>query len=95
MENKINEYLKELEKHNNAGKIEICQKIYGADYNKRYIKIWEAYKNNQNGKSVFCFIDYDGNIYKPAGWNAPAKGIRATIESPVYFMHELYKTYKY
>jgi hypothetical protein len=28
---------------------------------------------------IFCFIDGDGNIYKPASWKAPAKGIRGTL----------------
>ena len=30
-------------------------------------------------RSVFCFVDAEGNIYKPASWKAPAKGVRATL----------------
>lgn len=31
--------------------------------------------------SVHCFVDMDGNIYKAAGYNTPAKGIRGNINN--------------
>ena len=38
--------------------------------------------NPRNGGRVFMFIDREsGAVYKPAGLNAPAKGIRFFIES--------------
>jgi hypothetical protein len=51
---------------------------FGKTQGKKYTKIVAL---NRDGvpSSVYCFIDADGNIYKAAGWNAPAKGIRSTL----------------
>lgn len=31
------------------------------------------------GRSVHCFVDKQGNIFKSASWKIPAKGIRGNI----------------
>ena len=45
---------------------------HSVTYGKKYAKVIT------NG-SVYAFIDEHGNIYKPAGWKAPAKQIRGNI----------------
>jgi hypothetical protein len=42
-------------------------------------KYTRVVQNSVGSRSVFCFIDGDGNIFKPASWKTPAKGIRATL----------------
>jgi hypothetical protein len=52
-----------------------------ADFGPSFIRLWvdsPIYPNSR--KSAYCFLDYQGNIYKAAGWKAPAKGIRGHIE---------------
>jgi hypothetical protein len=46
--------------------------------------------SNSQGKSVYAFVDYDGNIYKPSGWRAPAKGVRGHIDNPIMNSRNLY-----
>jgi len=43
---------------------------------RKYTRIVATYGGQ---RSVYCFIDAEGNIYKAAGWKAPAKGIRANL----------------
>jgi MoaA/NifB/PqqE/SkfB family radical SAM enzyme len=47
-----------------------------AEPGRKYIRIVEDYCGS---RSVYCFLDYDGNIYKSASWKAPAKHIRGTV----------------
>ena len=43
---------------------------------RKYIRIVEEFYGN---RSVYCFLDYDGNIYKSASWKVPAKHIRGSV----------------
>lgn len=50
---------------------------------RRYIRVVKAEKD-RSSRSVFAFIDSDGDVMKPAGWKAPAKahkGKRGNIMS--------------
>lgn len=79
MDNNINEALNKFmntvqEFLTNEYKDSYCKKIITFKEGKKYIKVIE------NGGSVYCFIDkVTGDIYKPAGWNAPAKHARGNI----------------
>ena len=54
-------------------------KTFGYSEGGKYIKVTYGYSGKNDG-SVFAFVDADGNIYKPAGWKTPAKGVRARID---------------
>lgn len=58
--------------------------LYSAERGQKYIRIVGQRRDSSNlpvqyGRSVYCFLDYQGNIYKAAGWKAPAKHIRGSI----------------
>lgn len=46
----------------------------------KYAKLQTVRAACGSGASAYCFIDLsNGNILKPAGWKAPAKGARGNI----------------
>lgn len=100
---KVDAYIAECEKRENARLSESWSNAhpteaapdwflyeYGRDIGKVYIRVWRRNKGNELSKSVFCFIDKCGNIYKPSGWAKPTKGIRATLGNPIYNSAGLY-----
>lgn len=44
----------------------------------KYTRIVQTMRGS-NSRSVYCFVDANGNIYKAAGWKTPAKGVRSTL----------------
>lgn len=58
-------------------------RLYTAQPGSKYIKIVES-GNDGYSTSVYCFLDYEGNIYKAASWKIPAKHIRGSIFDPNY-----------
>jgi len=49
---------------------------FTANMGKKYFKI---VTDNGTQRSVHCFVDLEGNVYKAAGWAAPAKGVRYNL----------------
>jgi hypothetical protein len=47
-----------------------------AEPGRKYIRIVEE---SYGSRSVYCFLDYDGNIYKSASWKTPAKHVRGSV----------------
>ena len=80
----IDNYIKEL--------TEAHDKMYAEQYEnltppkfeytigKKYIRIIRACTYSTS-RSVHCFLDFDGNIYKSASWKTPAKGIRGNVHN--------------
>lgn len=57
------------------------------DQGKRYAKI---VVNGEHQRTVYCFIDKNGDILKSASWKAPAKGVRGNIYVPFGDAIDLY-----
>jgi len=68
---RINLFILQLEgKYGNPNLSYSCQKLY-----KRYRINMLDYSST----SVYGFIDMEGNLYKAASWDTPAKGVRGNI----------------
>lgn len=58
------------------------EQVFSYEKGRKYIRIVQGQKWDgvlSDHRSVFMFIDFEGNIYKAAGWKAPAKYIRGHI----------------
>ncbi len=84
----VDNYCKELTKQHRA-KYPSLKDYYDYSIGKKYIRVIQY----MSGKyaSAFCFIDFEGNLYKSASWNAPAKGIRGHISKPIMDLGGFYK----
>ena len=52
-------------------------KSFTVKMGKKYFKICD--QENGRIRSVYCFVDPDGNILKPNSWNSPHKTPRGTV----------------
>jgi hypothetical protein len=53
--------------------------LLAADPGRKYIKVFVYNPKHPKSRSVYCFLDYQGNIYKAAGWRSPAKHVRGSV----------------
>lgn len=66
------------------------QEIFSAEPGRKYIKIIQSFAGS---RSVYAFIDFDGNIYKAASWKAPAKHIRGSVFDKNYSIEKAFGKY--
>lgn len=72
----ITEFLRVANEHPNNP---INYVTFTAIPGRRWVKIVES-KNAGGGGSVHAFVDpINGDLYKPASWAAPAKGVRFNL----------------
>ena len=65
--------------HFNDRKFPMNPNTYAADIGRKFIRIVENTYGREDQRSVYCFLDFEGNIYKSASWKIPAKHIRGSI----------------
>lgn len=87
IEDWCNELTKQDEKNWKPELVTLFSKRFSYDENSKYVRVWYT---SGSQKSVYAFVDYDGNIYKPSGWKSPAKGIRGHIDNPIMNSRDLY-----
>lgn len=56
---------------------------------RKYIRIVQAWGSQE---AVFCFVDFDGNLYKADTWAKPAQGIRGHIDNPILSLGGFYRS---
>lgn len=79
---RLNEWIYQYDKQHfpNLSRDKSYRRIV-AEAGRKFIKLIEV-RDSDNGpvqRSVYCFLDRSGNIYKAASWRAPAKHIRGNI----------------
>ena len=79
----VEDYLKELKQAsdlnwNSLGYNMANAPVYSFTQGKKFTKVLVT---TFGSTSVHCFIDSEGNLYKAASYNVPAKGIRGNINN--------------
>ena len=57
---------------------------YGPEWLFTFEKLKVRYRvihQYSNNTSVYCFVDFEGNIYKADTWNRPAKHVRGHVDN--------------
>ena len=74
----LNEWMNEYEEQNFPGS---DKSVITAEPGRKYIKLVVS---RYGSRSVYCFLDRSGNVYKAASWKAPAKHVRGSLFEPNY-----------
>lgn len=92
LKTKLENYCKALEEVmvNKYPQCEINHYKYTFKEMRKFIKIIQCSHLGVE-KSVFCFVDFDGNLYKAECWSKPASGIRGHIDKPILSLGGFYR----
>lgn len=71
----LNEFIEALTKFVNDG-AHATYTTFSYEKGKKFIRIVSAYASS---RSCYCFLDFEGNIYKSESWKKPAKHIRGKL----------------
>ena len=75
----VNDFYMFMVEWNNDNEDYYKQHYNNLEYEPLKFSVGKAYIKVVRRGAVDAFIDKFGNVYKPAGWNAPAKGVRYYI----------------
>lgn len=78
----LGEFIKAVQEFVNDGAAPCNVRQFSYDKGSKYIRIVESLPGGS--RSVYCFLDFEGNIYKSESWKKPAKHIRGRITDPNY-----------
>lgn len=68
---------------------------FGVDAGRKFDRVW-AETQDGNNRHVHAFVDrLTGEVYKSAGWKAPAKGVRFTSVEVAADNADLHGSYLY
>lgn len=76
------DYLQEVKEASDAdwtaNKYTLPAPTFHLEVGSKYIRV---VRTTFGSRSVHCFLDKEGNIYKASSWKIPAKGIRGNINN--------------
>lgn len=61
----------------------------------KYDKVWQCAKGGDASKSIHCFVDKSGQVFKAATWRAPAPHVRYPDVMSALAASDLYGSYLY
>ena len=86
----INRYIAGLQRDFDSQGLTHVKRGFAAQEGRKYIKIVDGYVEDNGeleSRSVVAFIEKTtGDVYKPAGWNAPAKGVRFNLYKDIDYL---------
>ena len=86
----INRYIAGLQRDFDSQGLTQVKRGFAAQEGRKYIKIVDGYVQDNGeleSRSVVAFIEKTtGDVYKPAGWKAPAKGVRFNLYKDIDYL---------